>query len=1379
MKIQPLFVVVLGIITYMMIVVHGGKPLPTPSDIHVDMTLSATSSVLSYNTTTGCSMAGVVLQGAFNSNFSITTAKTFQPSPVAGGMPTGVCPSHLEYNENSCCDQEQFGILSAQMQTANTIFGRCPACMNNLWDLWCASGCSPYQSQFMIVDKTAPYMYNHVNYTKVAFATYILDPVYAEGIYNSCRDVIANGNVPFAAQYPSYQTFFNDFFGGNNPQFGINFIFDPVNGYSSNVAVQNCSESCSCTSCRDLCSFPGEYGDFRMINESIIPNTYLFDKQVPILSVWLLFGYYLFLLTLFTTISIWLIRKILQRKRRYVAIGLVLIVFIYISAIFLPVISGIVPTSSDTCNYQMPHGQDWACALVITSFSYSLAVLGLMALSSTVLYLKYRSEQQRIHYQNQLNNQIPSNGSIYSSRLGDKKGGYPSPLLTSQESRFKDIGMDDPSLVQKAFFLLGRLVSRYPLVTIAACLVFTGVCSIGIRFLVIEEDPVKLWVSPTSRSAVEKEYFDSNFGAFYRIEQLILTPVDPNVTIVGNNQTLIAELARLEIQLMNLSAVYENETLVLSDLCFQPTHRGCLVESITGIWQRNLALIGQSSSAFQTQLKGCLGNPLNTNCMDAVGTPVNPSVVLGGWSGLPADAVNASAFVTTFLLKNPPELLNQAMAWEQVWLDTVQAYNRNSSRLLNAAYSAERSVQDELSRESAADISTIVISYSVMFVYVSMALGRFYPRPQRFLSYIINSRFSLGLSGILVVASSICIAVGLCSFGGIKATLIISEVIPFLVLAIGVDNIFILVNTFENLYVTAYDSNTRSSAKPPIELTLARAMARVGPSMALASLSESLAFLLGTITKMPAVVAFSAYASVAILFDFLLQITAFAALLVLDTKRSESRRIDCIPCVSLDDGDNSDDDEPEVNEEKMPLAAHEDYMSTNSSYNPVYKKKDSLLKVAFKKYYAPFVMHPIVKIVAVVVFLGAFLLAITLSFDLQLGLDQRVALPGDSYLQAYFSEMDEYLEVGPPFYIVIKGAYNYTDFNSQNLLCTIQNCTDTSVVNVYNNAPFVHPGVSSWLDDYMSWAANPSCCGVMPDGSSCIPGESTNCTGCFTLTNEDRPNPQQFVKFLPTFFNFSVTPGGLCPVTGLAYASDLNIQNGSTIIASRFDGYHSTLRTQNDFINALKAAYYLADHFSDEFSIFVYSVFYVYFEQYLTIQSIAVMAIGLALAGVLVVCLILLANPVISLLVVLCVAMVSVDLLGVMYLWNVNLNAVSVVNVVMAIGISIEFCVHVAHAFIRAPDTMDKSEKAKYALTEVGSSIVSGIFITKLLGVVVLGFSNSEIFRVYYFRMYISIVILGALHGLVLLPVLLSFFGSDKFNFSKWCKKNNQDSLDD
>lgn len=52
----------------------------------------------------------------------------------------------------------------------------------------------------------------------------------------------------------------------------------------------------------------------------------------------------------------------------------------------------------------------------------------------------------------------------------------------------------------------------------------------------------------------------------------------------------------------------------------------------------------------------------------------------------------------------------------------MKAYDTSN---VTVSFSAERSIQDEIDRQSQSDVPTIVISYMVMFIYIAFALGQY------------------------------------------------------------------------------------------------------------------------------------------------------------------------------------------------------------------------------------------------------------------------------------------------------------------------------------------------------------------------------------------------------------------------------------------------------------------------------------------------------------------------------------------------------------------------------------------------------------------------------------------------------------------------------
>ncbi|CAH8614562.1 unnamed protein product [Schistosoma rodhaini] len=1296
---------------------------------------------------------------------------------------SSLCPNYAVGNAKVCCDEDQLNYFSKSASLASMLLKRCPACFANFRLLFCAMTCDPNQVQF--IEPT-------IKGKLVESITYTLTDHMADTFFNSCKEVTFGSNRAISLMCGTsdctrqllLENLGKSTDGGRSP-FDIRFNVVNSSIYKNSQTIRpfdslayQCNQrvpkrasdpggpACSCMDCSSACS--SEPPD---LPPQPSEPTKIFD-----IDVWLFSGYIVF---------------------------------------------SILTISFGT--YQITK--------LVNGYN-SASISSCCAPESDREHLIHQQQQHQTRSESQPEGRIC--------------------LLARLTAYFNE-------MLTKMFALHGRLIARHPISVLFVSLGVILGLSGGLAFLQVTTNPVELWSGKESRSRLEKNYFDQQFGAFYRIEQIILRPKNnSNFTHkalgdasgdalfgAGLNKDFLLKVADLQNQIQNIAVYFEKEQkfINLSNICFQPLkpdNLGCAITSPIEYFQNNLTLFNTNRTDdfnllindYLDHLLFCTEAPLSTygspldptaGCLSSSGMPVLPQVALGSFN---ASFYNGSAAVVlTFLVNNNPDPksihVQKAKLWESKYLQLIKEWKLNNTEII-VSYTAERSVEDEIERQSNSDISTIAISYIVMFIYVSLFLGTY----RSFKTILVDMRITLGLAGVLIVLASVLASIGFWSYLNLPITLIIVEVIPFLVLAIGVDNIFILVHEFEhshnrsindiNLlkqYIHQYNNDngnkknhsnssilnlTQNEQNPdqdndpdqlnnlnePIKLLvedrIAESMGSVGPSMLLTSLSESVAFFCGALTTMPAVRVFALYAAMAIVFNFLLQIFAFVALLTLDGRRYVARRFDVLFCFKLKhEFDNLNETQQfNISNNHPPLTNNHGLNNTNLTIGQNNRKvfssdSDSLslsstamddnniheidlaehqpneltedkkyksvshswLHYIVANYLSPVILSGWARPCIIIISLAWICFAASiLPNGLHLILDQKLSMPTDSYMLDYFNALDNDLRVGPPVYFVITEGHNFTTLDGQNQVCGGTGCYNTSLIGKisaaasYPNRSWIVSPASSWIDDYFDWidpSSSSLCCRINRNTHKFCPPDliDNNCISCPVYLNDGRPNALDFSQYLPYFL--SENPGSNCPKGGkAAYSTGVrllrdNISDSVTVGANYFMAYHGVLKKPDDYVNALKAARYYANQITQSWytttdnymngpirrnTVFPYSAFYVFYEQYLTLFNEAAFQLGICLLAIFIVTLIFFGfDLVATLMVIFGVIYIVISVSAVMVLWSITLNALSLVNLVVALGISVEFCAHIVRSFtISVLPT--RVERAKESLSEMGSS---------------------------------------------------------------------------
>ena len=151
-------------------------------------------------------------------------------------------------------------------------------------------------------------------------------------------------------------------------------------------------------------------------------------------------------------------------------------------------------------------------------------------------------------------------------------------------------------------------------------------------------------------------------------------------------------------------------------------------------------------------------------------------------------------------------------------------------------------------------------------------------------------RSMLTIFGILTIFLSLITGLGIVYLVGFKKDQI-HDVLPFLMLGIGIDDMFVVCNSLDQIPLNL-------SARERLE----KAMQFAGPSITISSITNAMAFLSGAMSSLPALQSFCIACCSCVVMLYLTVITVFLPLVYWDTIRVEKKQKDCCgACVCSND----------------------------------------------------------------------------------------------------------------------------------------------------------------------------------------------------------------------------------------------------------------------------------------------------------------------------------------------------------------------------------------------------------------------------------------------------------------------------------------------
>uniref|UniRef100_A0A8C7KN99 Patched 1 n=1 Tax=Oncorhynchus kisutch TaxID=8019 RepID=A0A8C7KN99_ONCKI len=829
--------------------------------------------------------------------------------------------------------------------------------------------------------------------------------------------------------------------------------------------------------------------------------------------------------------------------------------------------------------------------------------------------------------------------------------------------------------------------------------------------------------------------------------------------------------------------------------------------------------------------------------------------------------LSAQALQTMFQLMTPKQMFEHLKGYEDVshinWNQDkaaaiLEAWQRKYSEVVKQSVAANSSqkvltfttttLEDILKSFSDVSIIRVASGYLLMLAYACLTMLRW---------DCAKSQGAVGLAGVLLVALSVAAGLGLCSLLGISFNAATTQVLPFLALGVGVDDVFLLAHAF---------SETGQNKRIPFEDRTGECLKRTGASVALTSISNVTAFFMAALIPIPALRAFSLQAAVVVVFNFAMVLLIFPAILSMDLYRREDWRFDIFCCfyspcanrvIQIDPPPPSYHTTPPTYSSSPPSYSSHGFsqqtqitmqstVQLRTEYDPrtqaFYTTAEPRSQISVQpftptpvatvlcvsgesasstrdllsqfggaslglrclephcsqwtlasfaeKHYAPFLLQPTTKVVVILLFLALLVVSLYGTTRVQDGLELTDIVPRETSEYDFIGAQFKFFSFYNMYVVTQRAEYS----QAQPLLYQLHHSFNT-VRYVLREDDGQLPRM--WLHYFRDWLQalqeafdqdweagwitqssykNGSDDGVLAYKLLVQTGRRERPISVNQLTRQRLVdadgiiNPVAFYIYLTAWVSndpvaYAASQANIRPHppewlhdrTDSMFETRLSIPAAEPIEYAQFPFYLNGLRETPQFVEAIESVRAICSNYSRQgLPSYPNGYPFLFWEQYVGLRHWLLLSISVVLACTFLVCALFLLNPWTAGIIVLVLSLMTVELFGMMGLIGIKLSAVPVVILIASVGIGVEFTVHVALAFLTAIG--DRNRRAVQALEHMFAPVLDGAFST-LLGVLMLAGSEFDFIVRYFFAVLAILTILGVLNGLVLLPVLLSYFG--------------------